>query len=328
MTLPPPFGADLKVLVLAGSGPVPRRRPAGTRESPLADKAFLPLRGRLIVEYGLEMLRDCGLRRVWLLAPEQELSRVPRGHDFTPVLQQPGAGFFANLSAASTALEPRPGEPVLVIFGDHPFLTPSALHAFLTGCSEQLEDADLLHALALQAQYREYAAWFGRTSVHMREMCGRASGLSLVTPSRLRRLHALGQVYDVRKLEQLESMVRLMLRLPRWLGRDCPRGLLDAVLVYLAKEMEKAGRGSSGLAMSARRLEAWLGARVPVRRLERYAARVLGAERGVRVVPVAHGGIAIDADFADELATLERHWDAIQEINARQDASLVHPGPR
>ncbi len=158
----------------------------------------------------------------------------------------------------------------------------------------------------------------------MREMSGRATGFSLVTPSRLRGLNVLGQLYEVRKLERFDSLWGLLLKLPRLLGWNAPRGLVDAVLVFLAKEMEKAGRGSSGAARAARSLEAWFSARVPVRRLERYAARVLGAERGLRVIPIAHGGIAIDVDFADELATLEKHWDEVRALSARQDAALRH----
>ena len=321
MELPPPFGPDLKVLVLAGSDPAsPRRR--SDPGSPLSDKAFLRLRGRLVIEYVLDLLRERGFERVWVLASARHLALIPREYVFTPIPQPPDANFFANLSAATHALAPAEGEPILVVFGDHPLQTPNALHVFLARCGEQLEHADLFHALALTAQYREFSAWFGRTSVHMREMSGRATGFSLVTPSRLRGLNVLGHLYEVRKLERFDSLWGLLLKLPRLLGWNAPRGLVDAVLVFLAKEMEKAGRGSSGAARAARSLEAWFSARVPVRRLERYAARVLGAERGVRVIPIAHGGIAIDVDFADELATLEKHWDDVRALSARQDAAL------
>jgi hypothetical protein len=102
-----------------------------------------------------------------------------------------------------------------------------------------------------------------------------------------------------------------------------PRGIVDTLVVYVAKEMEKAGRGPGGAARVARRLERWLAARVAVRRLERYAARVLGAERGIRLVPVAHGGLAIDVDFAEELEVLERHWDAMRDIALAEDARLA-----
>lgn len=325
MTLPPPFGADLKTLVLAGSDPPSARargRARSTRELPLVDKAFLPLHGQLVIEYVLDLLlQECGLTRVWVLAPERQLAQIPARHRFIPVPQQPDVPLFARLSAGSAAMAVNAGEPALVIFGDHPLTSLKALQIFLARCSELLEQADFFHALALQAPYREYAPWFRRTSVHTREMSGRASGFTLAIPSRLHHLHAFEQLYGVRKLERLEALFRLLLHMARWLGTDAPRGILDSVLLYLAKEMEKAGRGAG--ATIARRLEAWLAARVPVGRLERYATRVLGAERGVRLIPVAHGGIAIDVDFAEELEALEMHWDALCEIAARQDAALL-----
>jgi len=325
MTLPRPFGPNLKVLVLAGSDAslsATSGNVSGQGEFPLAGKAFLTLRGRLVIEYVLDLLRACGLTQVWVLSPAQQLAQIPAPHQFIPLAQQPGARFFGNLSAGFSAMGLHAGEPALLVFGDHPVTSAKALQHFLARCGELLEEADLFHALALQARYREYAPWFARTSVHTREMSGRASGFTLTIPSRLRRLNVLGELYGVRKLERLESLFGLLVQLARSLGMDAPRGVLDGVLVYLAKEMEKVGRHSGTGAAIARSLETWLAARVPIRRLERYATRVLGAERGVRLIPVAHGGIAIDVDFADELATLEKHWDALLQISARQDAAL------
>jgi CTP:molybdopterin cytidylyltransferase MocA len=321
--LPPPFGPDLKVLVLAGSDTAPRAEARqDAREVPLRDKAFLPLRGRLVIEYVLDLLVECGLTRIWVLAGDEQLARIPGRHRFTGVPQQPGARFFANLLAGSAALQPGPGEPVLVLFGDHPVETPAALRFFLEQCAELVDRADFLHALAVRSSYHEYAAWFSRTSVHTREIAGRASGISLAVPSRLHRIRTLDQLYDVRKLEHPSSMLVLLGHLARWLGASAPWALVDAMTLYVAKEMEKAGRGTGRLAAAAHRLERWLTARVPLRRLEGYAARVLAAERGVRLIPVPHGGLAIDVDFAEELVALEEHWDAIRSVSDRQDAAL------
>jgi hypothetical protein len=328
MTRPPSPGAilpDLKVLVLAGSdtdSASVQEPPGGDREVPLAGKAFLRLHGQLVIEYVLDVLRDSGLTQVWVLAPDRHLAQIPGRHRFTPVSQQPGARFFANMSAGLAAMGLRAGEPALLAFGDHPLTSAAALHHFLLRCAGELDQADFFHALALQSQYREFAPWFTRTSVHMREMSGRASGFTLAIPSRLRRLNALGELYGVRKLERVGSLFGLLLQLTRTLGADAPSAVLDGLLLYLAKEMEKAGRGSGAGAPIARRLELWLAARVPLRRLERYAIRVLGAERGVRLVPLAHGGTAIDVDFAKELRMLEDHWDELRQISARQDAAL------
>lgn len=323
LPLPRPFTAGLKVLVMAGSDP-PRAGESGAgREAPLRDKSFLTLRGRLVVEYVLDQLTACGLTRTWILASPANLERLGPRSGLVHLPQVAGAGFSADVTTAAAATDPQPGEPILVVFGDHPLETPQALRAFLADCGRQIDTADFFHALAVRSAYLEYAAWSQRTSMHSREVSGRATGFTLIVPSRVHRLAALGELYAVRKLERWGSLAGLIWRLMRWLGPDVPRGVLDALVMSAAKEMEKKARGRGRVGRVAGRLESWLAARVRLARLERYAARVLGAERGVRIIPVAHGGMALDVDFAEELAALERNWDAIQAVSRRQEARLA-----
>jgi CTP:molybdopterin cytidylyltransferase MocA len=322
MNLPAPFDSDLKVLIAAGGDALPSEPDSGRSGGPLSGKAFLKLRDRLVIEYVLDFLRECGLGRPWVVAHERNLARIPARHAFVPVAQRAGAGFFENLLAGSAALSAAPGEPVLIVFGDHPLNSRAALQFFLSRCAELLDQADFFHALALKESYRAYCRWFGRTSVHMREMSGRASGLTLVVPSRLHGVSKLQALYEVRKLERPGAFLHLLAHLTRWLGADAPRSVFDSLVMYVAKEFEKAGRARWPGAPAARRIESLLASTLPVARMQRYAARVLGAERGVRFIPVPHGGIGIDVDFANELTTLEGHWDALTEISAREDEAI------
>lgn len=326
--VPGRFGPDLKTLVLAGGdsrSSAPLVASDARRELPLEGKAFRPLRGQLVIEYVLDLLQESGLRRIWVLAPEAALRRIPPRHRFTAIAQPPGAQFFTNLLAGATVMNPAPDEPVLVMFGDHPVTAPRAFAAFLAACATHLDEADFFHGFALRASYQEYGRWFRRTSLHMREMSGRATGFSLAVPSRLHGVGVLNELYGVRKLEQHGSMIRLLWHLLRLTGGSAPRAVLDALLVYMAKEFEKRGRGSGHGATLARRIERWLAGRVPGDRLRRHAARVLGAERGVCLVPIAHGGIALDVDFVEELRALDENWDAIQGISLRQDQAIHLP---
>ena len=326
--VPERFGADLKTLVL-GAGDSRSSAPLAAsdsrRELPLEGKAFRTLRGRLVIEYVLDLLQECGLRRIWVLATDVELRRISPRYRFTAIAQPPGAQFFTNLLAGAAVMSPAPDEPILVMFGDHPVTAPRAFTAFLATCAAQLEAADFFHGFALRAAYQEYGQWFRRTSLHMREMSGRATGFSLAVPSRLHGVDALNELYGVRKLEQHRSMIRLIRHLVRLTGGSAPRAVLDALLVYMAKEFEKRGQGQGRGATLARRIERWLAARVPGDRLRRHAARVLGAERGVCLVPIAHGGIALDVDFAEELRTLEENWEAIRSVSFRQDQAIRLP---
>lgn len=325
--LPPPFSADLKVLVLAGSNPVSKRRERlrkrrherGEREVQLQNKAFLTLRGRLVIEYVLDCLHSCGLRHVWVLATEEALQRIPDRYRFTPILQRPGATVFVNVSAAHAEIRPGPDEPVLVLFGDHPVNTPGALIAFLTRCAEHLDSADFFHGFALTEAYERYAAWFRRNSVNLREMSGRATGMNLAIPSRLHRLRVLDELYAVRKQERFGSFVELLRRLVGWLGWRSLSALADSLVLWLAKEAEKRTHLEGGRARVARTLLRTLRRLVPASRIETYAARILQAERGVRLIPLAYGGAAIDVDFAEELQILESHWQSIRAVAASED---------
>ncbi len=329
-SLPPPFGPDLKVLVLAGSNPVSRRlrrRRAerarhGEREIPLANKAFLPLRGRMVIEYVLDWLRDCGLSDVWVLAAEESLARIPARYRYQPLRQRPGSSLFANLSTAYTTIAPAADEPILVVFGDHPLNSRAALRAFLRGCAERLHEADYFHGFALAPAYAQYAPWFDRTSANLRDMSGRATGMNLAVASRLHRLKVLDDLYAVRKQERLSALLQLLYHLTRWLGWRSLHALADCTCLWIAKEAEKHSRRPGLAGRLARPPFALLRRLVPARRMEAYLAKILEAERGVRLIPLNHGGIAIDVDFAEELRCLEADWDEIHAVAASQDTAL------
>ena len=285
MELPPPFGSDLKVLVLAGSDPAsPRRR--SDPGSPLSDKAFLRLRGRLVIEYVLDLLRERGFERVWVLASARHLALIPREYRL-----------HAHHAAAGRELLREP------VGGDE--RAGSGRGRTDSGRLRRSSAADAERAARLSCALRRTARACGLVScagadgagpgvrrvvranvrAHARDVRTCDWLHSRASPSRLRGLNVLGELYEVRKLERFDSLLACCSSCRGCWDRNAPRALVDAVLVFLAKEMEKAGRGSSGVARAARSLESWFSARVPVRRLERYAARVLGAERGMRVIP-------------------------------------------
>ena len=329
--LPHPFTADLKVLVLAGSNPVSerrrrsreQRRQRGETEVPLENKAFLTLRSRLVIEYVLDWLEECGLHRIWVLAPDESLARIPDSYHFEPLPQAPGSTIVTNLTSAYDAVQPAADEPVLVVFGDHPLNTPAALDDFLSEAAGMLDQADYFHGIALRSAYRDFRPYSDRTSVHMREMSGRVSGLNLAVPSRLHRLKVLDEMYAIRKLERFGSFVGLLGRLIHLLGRRSPMALVDALVLYLAKELQKVARRGGLIGRVAEGAEEWLARRVRAQRMQSYGTQILKAERGVRLVPLHHGGIAIDVDFREELHTLESNWDDLRRIAERQAHSTT-----
>ena len=326
LQLPPPFTPDLKVLVLAGTKELPANvggEPLASpqAEVPLEGKAFLELRGRLVIEYVLDLLEELGLRHVWVLGPAACLARIPSHYDFHPLEQEPGASLARNLLAAVSAVDLQADEPTLTIFGDHPLITSTALLDFLTLSAPHLDEADYFHGLALEEAYVAYSEYFQRTSVHMREAAGRVTGLNIVFPLRLHRLPAFDHIYSVRKLERVGRFLSMLAREMYLLGGSAPGAIAASTLLYFAKEFEKVSRRQGHIGRFGKAAVGWLRRRVPVARIERYAARLLGAERGVKVVPLPHGGTAIDVDFAEELQTIEQNWEELLALGREQDAA-------
>ena len=323
MPLPPPFTADLNVLVLAGSDSVSASQTAAAvaagEEVPLEAKAFVRLRGRLIVEYVLDWLHDAGLRRIWVCGPPECVAKISPHHEFRPLPQRPGASLATNLRDAKEAIELAPGEPALVVFGDHPLTTATALCDFLSFCAPRLGEADVFHGLALRESYAEYAPYFRRNSVSMREASGRVTGLNLLIPDRIHGIPAVDHVYSVRKLERFGRFVSLTGRALYLLGASAPHAILDAARLYAAKELEKLSHRPGRTGRVGKRGMHWLSRQVRLSRVEKYAGKLFGTERGVRIVPLAHGGTAIDVDFAEELTILEENWDQLTAIARRQD---------
>lgn len=326
MSLPSPLSEDLKVLVLAGANLLP----AGNldeashllaEDTPLEAKAFVHIRGRMVIEYVLDWLQEAGLHRIWVLAPEQCLAAIPSHYGIEPIAQRPGASLAHNLSHGKEVIPLAPDEPALMVFGDHPLTTARALEDFLEFCAPRLEEADLFHGLALRDAYLEYAPYFHRTSVLMRECPGRVTGLNLVVPHRIHGIPAADQIYSVRKLERLGRFLSLMARTLYLLGGSAPAAIFDSGRLYAAKEFEKMARRPGRRGVIGARGMRWLQRQVSVTSVERYAGKLFRTERGVRIVPLAHGGTALDVDFAEELDILEKNWDELRAIARRQDAA-------
>lgn len=324
MSLFSPLDARLKVLVLAGANLVPagdldEASHRAAHEVPLEAKSFVHLRGRLVIEYVLDWLTGAGLEQIWVIGPRQLVAQIPGHYGVRPIAQRPGDTLGHNLQHAKEVVPLQPDEPALVVFGDHPLTTVQALHDFLAFCAPRLREADIFHGLALRDAYLEYAPWFRRTSVLMRECPGRATGLNLVVPDRVDGIPAADHVYSVRKLERFGRFLSLSARALYLLGGSAPGAIFDAARLYAAKEFEKLARRPGRLGSIGGSGMGWLQRQVSVGRVEKYAAKLFGADRGVRLVPLAHGGAAIDVDFAEELEAIERNWDELMEIARRQD---------
>ena len=103
------------------------------------------------------------------------------------------------------------------------------------------------------------------------------------------------------------------------LGSSAPAAIFDSARLYAAKEFEKMARRPGWRGVLGARGMRWLQRQVSVTAVERYAGKLFRTERGVRIVPLAHGGTALDVDFAEELDILEENWDELRAIAQRQD---------
>jgi hypothetical protein len=153
----------------------------------------------------------------------------------------------------------------------------------------------------------------------MREMAGRVTGLNLMIADRLDGFPAADHVYSVRKLEHFGRFASLLGRTLYLLSSSAPGAMFAAANLYAAKEFEKMSRHPGSRGVIGRHGMHRMRRQVKLAQVEKYATKLFGAQNGVRLVPLAHGGTAIDVDFVEELDVLEKHWDALKMIARRQD---------
>jgi len=116
--------------VLAGGSPAD---PLAARFG-VASKTLVPVKGRPMVEYTLESLREAGVERIVYVGPLADLNPVP------DVVVPDKGSLIANLEAG---LAESKSDRVLVASGDNPFITPEAVRWLL----ENAPDAALVYPI-------------------------------------------------------------------------------------------------------------------------------------------------------------------------------------
>ncbi len=181
-------GAAVDAAVLAGGG-----REAGLPEG-VANKAFLPLAGKPLVQWVLEALHASQrVRRVVLVAPATPPGEVARLCD--RVLQDRG-DLLANVELAAEAL--KDAEWVLACAGDLPLLTGRAVDTFLQACASR--EADFYYGIVRREDLEARYPGARKTFVRVREGSFTGSSLVLFRPAVLGRVRPLlQQAVEARK---------------------------------------------------------------------------------------------------------------------------------
>lgn len=120
----------IKAVVLAGGGLLPEFR----ERFDVPSKAFIPLAGKMMVEYILEALRLCGdLEEMVLVTPTEDLPGKLSG--MVKAAAPSGENIVSSLKSGIRALG-EPPERVLAVPCDLPLLTGEAIKDFLQRCAD------------------------------------------------------------------------------------------------------------------------------------------------------------------------------------------------
>ncbi len=182
----------IDALVLAGSPNDGALRPC----SPVDYEALIPIKGKLMVDYVVEALRQCGrIGRIAIVGPRDELARHFNGGNQL-VLVEHGCGLTENVLLG---LKQLPGASrVLLLTSDIPLITPRAIDDFLDLCDGA--DADLYYPIVPREAVEDRFKSSQRTYVQLKEGVYTGGNIFLLNPNVVEECMPRGQkLVDARK---------------------------------------------------------------------------------------------------------------------------------
>jgi len=182
----------IDALVLAGSPNDGALRPC----SPVSYEALIPIKGKLMVDYVVEALRQCSrIGRIAIVGPRDELARHFNGSSQL-VLVEHGRGLTENVLLG---LKQLPGaKRVLLLTSDIPLITPRAIEDFLDLCDRG--DADLYYPIVPREVVEGRFKASQRTYVQLKEGVYTGGNIFLLNPNVVEECMPRGQkLVDARK---------------------------------------------------------------------------------------------------------------------------------
>jgi hypothetical protein len=301
---------ELTAVVFAGSSGGPAR--AGGR-----NKNYFPLRGRPVVQYQLDLVRELGFRRLVVVTELHRVGELELPSDALVV--ESSRHQSENFAAVKAQVPFAEDERALVLFGDTPLLSEGVLRDFLRRC--EAEPADFHHGLVpyvFVEPFMEFfpRPWTGRQPFHVREFRTRLGCLSLLRvagfdPEAHRR--AVETVMRGRKQDpiggglarHLVARARVLWGGLRFIG---PLGAWMGASAILSHWVHQ--RGFPHAARFLRRP-------VSLSRLDGVARRLLGCPS--RFVACPYGGASLDVDNESDLAVHERYFDDLRQLQQLQE---------
>jgi hypothetical protein len=305
---------DLTVAIFAGSSGPPAKEGGH-------NKNFFSLRGRPVVQYQIDLIREIGFRRLVLVTEPSRVDSLDLPED--TILVESSSRQSENFAAVKEQVPFEEDERCLVLFGDTPLLSEGVLLDFLRRC--EAAPADFHHGLVPYVFVEPFMdffprPWTGRQPFHVKEFRVRLGCLSLLRvanfdPETQRR--GTETVMRGRKqdpdggglMRHLVARARVVWGGLRFIG---PLGLWMGISVILAHWIHQ--RGFPLAARIIRRP-------VSLKRLDGVALKLLGVKS--RFVPCIFGGASLDVDNESDLAVHERYFEDLRRLQALQERLAV-----
>lgn len=164
----------IDALVLAGS---PNNGPLRSC-SQASYEALIPIKGKLMVEYVVDALRQCQrVDRVAVVGPRKELSGFFSANG-REILVDHGAGLTENVLLGLKHLTG--AKRVLLLTSDIPLITPAAIENFIDLCEEA--DADLYYPIVPREVVEKRFAATHRTYVQLKDGVYTGGNIFLLNP--------------------------------------------------------------------------------------------------------------------------------------------------
>jgi hypothetical protein len=299
-------------------------------------KPYLTLAGRPLVAHVVVLLQAVPeVSEVWVVGDAARLEALFAEPALRATLRKPlhVVPQFRNLyengwetyrrllpGAGPEGRDPGPDDadlPVLYLSADIPFATPQEISAFVreslaTGCDYAL---GLCSEESMRGFYPEApgAPGIRMAYFNLREGRFRQSNLHLVRPARLGNRHYVEDMYEHRYQREFGQMIALAWRLVR-LEEGGLTVLFYFALLQLASIADRRGW---------RRIADWLRRRIPIRRIEVGASRLLRTD--FRFVVTEGGGCAVDLDNEHDYDVARVRFEAWREAQRTRVEAIYGP---
>ncbi|MEW6062976.1 MAG: NTP transferase domain-containing protein [Nanoarchaeota archaeon] len=303
------MNSNLKALILAG----------GNKRINHINKHFIRLKDKPIVQNSIDALYENNIWDITLVCRKKDIDNAANLEGKVNIVGSKN-DFAENLEIAKELVDKKE-DPVLVLYGDHPFTRGHSLKYFLGQCNTAEYDA--FHGGPTKDSIDNFKEFYHVGYVHAREFEFRSGSMLLIKPHKID-YSFLNAVYKIRMQEKIRNTAKLGGLIFWTLRKKWGWDTLGAIALYLRHIGIRFlyNHGSELYYAKLKNSES-----SSIKYLEAYAARALsldGERLRVKAIPMPFGELSMDIDNFKDYENYERNYEKILNIMGQERNNIKY----